>query len=233
MKILFSLLTGALIAQSTHAATALVSYDFEDFANGVDPTGATGYPSLSRGAYVSSAQANDSSAYVNTIYEDQWDSKLMRAVIRRQVVQGIYIRTLEDAVAYDASLKITYTPTVSTSFSTITLDAGISQSSTVGVTLRSSLTGDLNLGPTVVVNQQVNLGEKQSVSFDLSAFDELQNVTETVEFFLYLDNQGANGIGPLFVDNLTLNGTAVPEPASAGLAALGVAGLLIRRRRGA
>lgn len=82
-----------------------------------------------------------------------------------------------------------------------------------------------------------NYEPNTSYAFDLSGITALDNAT-TVYFRLSLMStvmaSGSAG-GPLLtastrIDNVSITGTAVPEPAAALLGALGLAGLLRRRR---
>jgi hypothetical protein len=68
------------------------------------------------------------------------------------------------------------------------------------------------------------------VSADLSSLSSL-GTGSSIEFRLYFSDN-ANNTSPIFrVDNVTVNGTAVPEPSSTVLLGLGGLALILRRRR--
>jgi len=71
-------------------------------------------------------------------------------------------------------------------------------------------------------------------SFDLSAITELDDAATVYFRVTQMSDTTASGGTPVtsrsLIDNVTINGTAVPEPAATQLGALGMAGLLRRRR---
>ena len=71
-------------------------------------------------------------------------------------------------------------------------------------------------------------------SFDLSAITELDDAATVYFRVTQMSDTTASGGTPVtsrsLIDNVTINGTAVPEPAATLLGALGMAGLLRRRR---
>lgn len=89
--------------------------------------------------------------------------------------------------------------------------------------------------PTIVLWNSSTPSTQTTYSFDLSGISELDN-EETIYFRVSQVgttsvNGGTVGAGSVRMDNLTINGTVVPEPSSAALlGALGLAGLLRRRR---
>jgi len=67
-------------------------------------------------------------------------------------------------------------------------------------------------------------------SLDLSGVAELQNVSANTEWRIYFFDNSDTGARSQNIDNIILQGTVVPEPASASLL-LGATGLLILRRQ--
>ncbi|WAC18377.1 PEP-CTERM sorting domain-containing protein [Luteolibacter sp. SL250] len=151
-----------------------------------------------------------------------------------------------DAVTAPDYISFTFTPTAGTSYNlqTITLDFGGSNAggSAPGYTsyafLRSSL-GDTpystNIGSTISrdvpgpgAGDVYNLAQ-ETFTFTDPAF---ANVTAPVTFRLYMyASSNAESLQILRLDNLRLNGAAVPEPASALALALSLGTTVLRRRR--
>jgi len=224
----------ALLLTASAQAASLVHYDFEGFAAGTAVTSA--YPTaFTRGSYVGSVDIQTSASYI-TVGDgvtNPWDGNLLRGSIRRNpVAPGIYIVDDAAAVQRDAYFSFTYTPTEETSLTTINLQAAVGAGDTVNIVLRSSLTG-LTVNDAIddiLITAQINLGERQQLSFDLSGVAEFQNMTDPVTFYFYTNTQGDTGNSLFYLDDLTLEGTTVPEPSSLGLLAIAGTAFLTRRR---
>lgn len=215
-------------------AASLVHYDFEGFAAGTAVTSAYA-TTFAKGSYVSSVDIQASSSYV-TVGDgitNPWDGNLVRGSIRRNPAgAGIYIVDDAAAVQRDAYFSFTYTPTAETSLTTINLQAAVGAGDTVNIVLRSSLTG-LTVNDAIddiLITAQVNLGERQQLSFDLSGVAEFQDMTDPVTFYFYTNTSGDTGTSFFYLDDLTLEGTTIPEPSSLGLLAIAGSAFLTRRR---
>lgn len=141
----------------------------------------------------------------------------------------INIDTLDKAISNGAYFSILYIPADETSFSGIIFDAA--GSGTSRITLRSSVTGTINLAQ-ALINSSLNTGGQQTVDLDLSSYTELKNVTSPVTFTFYTDtNGGGNNSPTIYVDDLTINGSVnIPEPSLFGMLAVAGSTLLMRRR---
>jgi hypothetical protein len=217
------------LAASAHAAT-LSTYDFSQIADFSQFS--TSYPDISRGNYLNSPQVLDPSPYLAGGVTNQWDGNIFSASVRRggSPVSGfITIDTLDKAISYGAYFSIAYTPAGDTSFSSITFDAA--GSGTSRITLRSSVTGTVNLAA-ALINTNINTGGQQTITFDLSSFAELQDVADPVTFTFYTDTNGGSATSPtIYIDDLTFNGTqSIPEPSSLGLLAAAASAFILRRR---
>ena len=83
--------------------------------------------------------------------------------------------------------------------------------------------------PGVSFNAHDSAAEALNVSFDISSLGTLAD-GEAIEFRVYLvDNRSGTFSPDQLIDNITINGTLVPEPGS--LALLGLGTLLVARRR--
>ncbi|MDF3128484.1 PEP-CTERM sorting domain-containing protein [Kiritimatiellaeota bacterium B1221] len=87
-----------------------------------------------------------------------------------------------------------------------------------------------------------NNAQGRAHTFDLSGTSELQNITSTVEFRIYMYNTGANSMTRIAIGrgfnstpetDLLLDGTisAIPEPGTFSLLVIALAGFVLTRRR--
>ncbi len=146
------------------------------------------------------------------------------------------------AVTYGDYFSLTITPTVGTTvnLATLTFDTAFYVSTNLPATvtatyfIRSSRDGYANnVGGTFTENHQ--LAATTPVVFtprtvDLSAA-EFQNLTAPVTFRIYLYDSSNSATRYISIDNVTLNGTLVPEPSTSGILALAAVLPLVRRRR--
>jgi hypothetical protein len=155
---------------------------------------------------------------------------------------GLTTSTFSDAISGNVYQSFTLTP--STGFllniSGVTFNAAASSAtSTFNFNLLSSLTGFTtsdSLGSFSIVN-----GANVTTTIATSGFDELQGVTSSVEFRIYVNRSAGAGTVAYFADDgvngglFSFNGTvdAVPEPSTYALLALSglaLAGYAARRR---
>ena len=98
--------------------------------------------------------------------------------------------------------------------------------------LDAGLTGiDSDTVADIFTHNEPGLTQPKAVTFDLSGNTLAANTTYTLRLIAFGQGPGNNS----GLDNLVVNGdilaAPVPEPVSAGLALMGVAGLALRRRR--
>ncbi len=145
--------------------------------------------------------------------------------------------TLAEALALGNYVTFTIETKGNTvSFSELTFDhsfvnALVGTSSSIAV--MSSATGFSNGDELAVYTFTGNVGNSGPLTrtIDLSSEISLQNVTTDVEFRLYFYDNSDTGARYTAVDNIVLEGSAVPEPAGAGLLAAGVGVVTLWRRR--
>lgn len=237
-KLSISLLFISVFAAALVHADTLSEYDFEGFTAGTNSsTGAvvtTAYSNFTFGAGLEAGRVQYQSANLTgnpaDYYWQGWDGNMMRT--RQQ--PGAGASTVDGAVTLNSYFSITYTPGGTVSLDSFDFEAAVRSDlslvpMTANFTLRSSLTGNTNLGGGVA-SGRVELGEHTGFSVDLSGFAELQNFSSPITFTLYVDNAGAGTTRrEVFVDNITLHG--VPEPGSMALLGIGGAALFLFRFR--
>ncbi|MGB0992857.1 MAG: PEP-CTERM sorting domain-containing protein [Akkermansiaceae bacterium] len=134
------------------------------------------------------------------------------------VLTGVHLTLNNTTNAYDYTLNYSTDGTNFFSAGTIVSGGGANQAATVTTT-----TPDLT--------------ETAGISFDLSGVAALQGVSGQVYFQLdpvASAGSGQNGVMSQragFVDDVVLNGTAVPEPSSTALLGLGGLALILRRKK--
>lgn len=245
-------------AVSPLSAAVLVKYDFDTDHLGNAITGSltggndgpkvnTVYPSISFGQGTSEQRVKDEwdNAVDNPTpyYWQGWDGNMMRLKNHAPASgPGVYAGSADvaGAVTNASYFAVTFNPLTTTSFTHITFEAAARVGSLsplfelpVGVTVRSSVTGDANLAETSIIRAYAEYGNHQNINIDLTGFSSLQEYGGApVTFYFYLDSQGTTGRRDVFIDNLTLHGTqAIPEPSSLLLLGCGLAGLILPRRR--
>lgn len=155
--------------------------------------------------------------------------------------------TIEESLAVSGNpgyIEFTFTPSESINLTSFSFDLGvfndIESTYDVGAELFSSLTGfsdaSQSLGGGTHTGQPLNpvADYAPTVTIDLTGESALQNIDSAVTFRVhYYDEAGIeSGNAILRLDNVVLEGAAVPEPATIGFA-FGVAtlGLVLLRRR--
>lgn len=235
MKLSLSLLSGIVLSQSMHAAI-LVKYDFNSAVAGTSPSVenvTTQIPTITRGPFMEQMSVQTNGTLPGTLWQT-WDGNFMRARVKRDLANQVFMTTVDVAAANGAFIAFSYTPTESVDFGSFQFEAATRQGSPgvplpVGLTLRSSLTGNLNLGATNVISAIAENASFQSINIDLSGYSALQNVTTPVTFYLYGDTQGTNTQRDFLIDNITIN--SIPEPTALGLLGIGGMSLTLLRRR--
>lgn len=151
---------------------------------------------------------------------------------------------IDTFVSFDVTLSSAY------DLDTLTLDTGVfttlnnrtgydytASYSLDGTTFTpiSTITAGNNVGDAALIT--ANGTDVKNISFDLSGIAPLQGFSGQAFFQIDpVNTTGGNQNGVQsqragFVDNVTLNGTAVPEPSSTALLGLGGLALILRRRK--
>lgn len=140
------------------------------------------------------------------------------------------VGTIAEAISEDVYIEFTITPDsgFEIDYSTVTVDV---QKEAGGAFFYSWLLvdGDSNgwdTGDELAGDSFDTIGSYVTMSMDASS---LADITTATTFRLYLGSDGTGAANGINVDNIVVNGTVVPEPAS--LALVGLGALLIAGRR--
>lgn len=144
--------------------------------------------------------------------------------------------TVAASISNNSYFQFTVTPGVGQTidFSSISLDAARGGGSARGFSIASSVDAYATLftslaGHPTAYDAVAGIATQEAVytnyAFDLSS---LSDITTATTFRIYSWSSAA--ANTIYYDNITLNGTAVPEPAAAALGAFGLLSLLRRRR---
>lgn len=196
----------------------------------------------------------DLTAAVDTVHADLSSSVLSQAIgsaanwndTLGAIHNAAAVNTLAAAITANDYFSFTVTPDAgkSVNYSDLFLRYSVAanvQPATTVFTLMSDVTGFTALDGIDTVSATHSSGTSivGTDTFDISGVAALQNVASSVEFRLYVHNASGNmtrvAIGHLFygngTDDLVLNGTVIPEPATMGLFGFASAGLLWWRKR--
>jgi hypothetical protein len=144
--------------------------------------------------------------------------------------------TVADSITNNSYFQFTVTPGAGQTidFSSISLDVAKGGGSARGFSIASSADSYATLfsslaGHPTAYDAAAGIAPQEDIytnyAFDLSS---LSDITTATTFRVYSWSGAATNT--IYYDNITLNGSAVPEPASAALGAIGLLTLLRRRR---
>jgi hypothetical protein len=207
---------------SSHAAVVLAKYEFTGGSAAQTSGLATG-SNVAFGAFTDGASSPGFSGASNSIF------------VRYNATDGTD-NNLVEALGNDAYATITITNNTGDVYGLDELsfnfywDSGGNNSERGAMYVMSDRSAYENGNELLSFAKEATDDTTSNVSADLSSLTSL-GTGSSIEFRLYFSDN-ANNTSPIFrVDNVTVNGTAVPEPSSTVLLGLGGLALILRRRR--